>query len=149
MGRATSKDNEAKSKMKNLEICLHRDSKRGGSDLWSNTLPLDYGCAIWFGRSWVNIDSQISLKATARRNIFYLTFTLPFPFVFSVPTFVLFSASVVSMIGVLVKTRMAPFFWTLYSCEGVIWELAICFQMLRHLLHLHRVRSSHGLNFLL
>ena len=27
----------------NLQICPRRDSNRGGSDLWSNTLPLDQG----------------------------------------------------------------------------------------------------------
>ena len=29
----------------NLQICPRRDSNTGGSDLWSNTLPLDYGGA--------------------------------------------------------------------------------------------------------
>ena len=29
----------------NLQICPRRDSNTGGSDLWSNTLPLDHGGA--------------------------------------------------------------------------------------------------------
>ena len=40
MGRATSEGNEAKSKTKKPS-----DSNTGGSDLWSNTLPLDDGGA--------------------------------------------------------------------------------------------------------
>ena len=30
----------------NLQICPRRDSNTGGSDLWSNTLPLDHGGAL-------------------------------------------------------------------------------------------------------
>ena len=30
----------------NLRICPRRDSNTGGSDLWSNTLPLDHGGAL-------------------------------------------------------------------------------------------------------
>jgi len=44
MGRATSKGNEAKSRMKQpSDMRPRRDSNTGGSDLWSNTLPLDQG----------------------------------------------------------------------------------------------------------
>ena len=46
MGRATSKANEAKSKMKQPSDMPHRDSNTGGSDLWSNKLPLDHGGAL-------------------------------------------------------------------------------------------------------
>ena len=44
-GRVTSKDNEAKSRMKQPSVCQRRDLNTGGSDLWSNTLPLDHGGA--------------------------------------------------------------------------------------------------------
>ena len=30
----------------NLQICPHRDSNTGGSDLWAHTLPLDHWCKI-------------------------------------------------------------------------------------------------------
>jgi len=40
MGRATYKGNGTKSKM-----CPHRDSNTGGSDLWSNTQPLNHAGA--------------------------------------------------------------------------------------------------------
>jgi len=43
MGRATSKGNEVKSKMKQPSGVPRRDSNTGGSYLWSNTLPLDHG----------------------------------------------------------------------------------------------------------
>jgi len=32
-------------KLNNLRICPRRDSNTGGSDMWSNTLPLDHGGA--------------------------------------------------------------------------------------------------------
>ena len=40
MGRATSKGNEAKSKIKQPSDIPPPNT--GGSDLWSNTLPLDH-----------------------------------------------------------------------------------------------------------
>jgi len=45
MDRASSKGNEAKSKMKQPLDMPHRDSNTGSSDMWSNTLPLDHGGA--------------------------------------------------------------------------------------------------------
>ena len=39
MGRATSKGNGVKSKIKHLHICRRRDSNLIGSDMWSNALP--------------------------------------------------------------------------------------------------------------
>ena len=44
-GRATSKGNEAKSKMKQPSDIPTPRFDTGGSDLWSNTLPLDHGGA--------------------------------------------------------------------------------------------------------
>ena len=41
MGRATSNGNEAKSKMKQPSDIPTPRFETGGSDLWSNTLPLD------------------------------------------------------------------------------------------------------------
>ncbi|KAK2149188.1 hypothetical protein LSH36_463g04007 [Paralvinella palmiformis] len=43
MGRATSKGNEEKSKMKQPSDMLRRDLNTRGIDLWSNVLPLDHG----------------------------------------------------------------------------------------------------------
>ena len=40
MGRATSKGNEAKSKMKHPSDSPSQSSNSGGSDLWSNALPV-------------------------------------------------------------------------------------------------------------
>jgi len=45
MGRATSKDNEAKSGMKQPSDMPMPSFEHGGSDLWSNTLPLEHGGA--------------------------------------------------------------------------------------------------------
>ena len=45
MGRATSKGNEAKSKMKRPSDMPTPRFAHGGSDLWSNTLPLNHGGA--------------------------------------------------------------------------------------------------------
>ena len=43
MVRATSKGNEAKSKMKHPSNMQTPRFKNGGSDSWSNTQPLDHG----------------------------------------------------------------------------------------------------------
>ena len=42
MGRATSKGNEAKSKMKHPSDVHTPDLNSGGSDLWSNAILLDH-----------------------------------------------------------------------------------------------------------
>ena len=42
MGRVTSKDNEAKSEMKQPSDMPMPRFEHGGSDLWSNTLLLDH-----------------------------------------------------------------------------------------------------------
>jgi len=43
---AASKGNEAKSKMKQPSDMLTPKFEHGGSDLWSNTLPLEHGGAL-------------------------------------------------------------------------------------------------------
>ena len=45
MSRATSKGNEVKSKMNQPSDIPTPRFEHGGSDLWSNTLPLDHGGA--------------------------------------------------------------------------------------------------------
>ena len=49
--RVTSKGNEAKSQMKHpSDMPTHWDSNSGGSDLWSNTLPVrPQRCPSYFG----------------------------------------------------------------------------------------------------
>ena len=74
MGLAAPKGNETKSRMK--QICLCRDSNTDGSDLCSNTLPLNHGgarmhaqkkdSAIWKKR--LSIVSQESLTSCALYN---------------------------------------------------------------------------------
>jgi len=46
MGRATSKGSEAKSKMKQPSDMPMPGFERGGSDMWSNKLPLDHRGAL-------------------------------------------------------------------------------------------------------
>ena len=48
MGRATSKGNKAKSKMKQPSDMPTPRFEHGGSDLWSNTLLLDQGGTLGF-----------------------------------------------------------------------------------------------------
>ena len=47
MGRATSKDNEVKTKMKQPSDMPTPRFEHGGSDLWSNTLLLDHGGILY------------------------------------------------------------------------------------------------------
>ena len=43
----------------NLQICPHRDSNTGGSDLWSNTLPLDHeGAPVNIKKVIYNLNGQ-------------------------------------------------------------------------------------------
>ena len=67
MGLATSKGNEVKSKTKQPSDMPTPRFEHGGSDLWSNTLPLDHGVIRskkhlslsklykWFGAVWSSI----------------------------------------------------------------------------------------------
>ena len=59
MGRVTSKDNEAKSKMKHPQICPRWDSNKGGSDLWSNTLLLDNGGILYMSVVKLCLDFDV------------------------------------------------------------------------------------------
>jgi len=46
----------------NLQICPRRDANTGGSDLWSNTLPLDHGGARYF--RWIKMIGTASCFRT-------------------------------------------------------------------------------------
>ena len=69
MGQVTSKDNKAKSKMKHpLDMPTLR-FEHGGSELWSNTLPLDYGgtlhvneASILVKMQWIKINFKIYIR---------------------------------------------------------------------------------------
>ena len=50
----------------NLQICPRWDSNTGGSDLWSNTLPLDHGGALW--SLWT--QSAITIARTSNRSMY-------------------------------------------------------------------------------
>ena len=57
MSRATSKGNEAKLKTKQPSDMPTPRFEHGGSDLWSNTLLLDYGGAqpaLWMSPDFIN-----------------------------------------------------------------------------------------------
>ena len=47
----------------NLQICPLRDSNPGGSDLWSNTLPLDHGGALMWGYVWCYVITCVICDA--------------------------------------------------------------------------------------
>jgi len=56
MGQPTSKGNEVKSKMKQPSDMPTSRFEHCGSDLWSNTLPLDHGVAqIWRMVEWIGM----------------------------------------------------------------------------------------------
>ena len=49
----------------NLQICPRRDSNTGGSDLWSSTLPLDHGGALFLTQGH-NINNHRSITTTVK-----------------------------------------------------------------------------------